>query len=486
MRRRLLTLVFSTTLVALVLLGVILVTIMSSLMHTTNEQRVAATARVAAFAIHQQVELGGFATAETLRQFVREDAVLEARLPDGRLLRTGPLPEGASYRVTVDDGGVAITATVPASADARRLALAGLLVVGVALVALGFSMLVASFYAKRITRPLEDFAELAERISTGDPREASRRYGVPELDAVAEVLERGVMNFNALLENERRVTTEASHQLRTPLTALSLRLEEILAADELDVVRHEANAALGQVERLSGVVDEVVATSRGGRGTPIELFPVDRLVDTQIIEWTPAFEAAGRSVTREGATGMLVEASRGAQAQALATLIENSLAHGEGITTVRVREASSWVVLEVADEGRGVRSDLEARVFERSISGGESTGLGLALARTLVAADGGRLEMLSARPAIFAIFLPARPVLALGLEKRRVDPRATGPDESAAERRSDGLDGLGRRADDQLIGRHAVVSADSLAEEPEGFPTWRSRWSRRGGRPYGN
>jgi signal transduction histidine kinase len=77
-----------------------------------------------------------------------------------------------------------------------------------------------------------------------------------------------------------------------------------------------------------------------------------------------------------------------------------------------VRATGGWVVLEVADEGPGVPEGLDDRVFERSVSGAESSGLGLGLARTLVAADGGRLEMLSARPAVFAMFL-------------RTDPHAT-------------------------------------------------------------
>ena len=81
--------------------------------------------------------------------------------------------------------------------------------------------------------------------------------------------------------------------------------------------------------------------------------------------------------------------------------------HGLGTTSVRVRQSGSWAVIEVSDEGAGVPSELERRVFDRNVSGNDSSGLGLALARTLVVADGGRLEMLSARPAVFAMFLPA-------------------------------------------------------------------------------
>ncbi len=302
-----------------------------------------------------------------------------------------------------------MTARILHAVNVRKVTSQTLIVITVSLVALVLVMFVALFYARRLTRPLEDFAEMAGRIATGDRRDIGRRYGVPELDAVAEVLDAGVTSFNALLENERRVTTEASHQLKTPLTALSLRLEEILATDDLAVAHHEATAALGQVERLSGVVDEVVGVTRGWHLAPAEVFCVDDLVSSQLTEWRPAFRAKERGLARVGVTGIGVLALRGAQAQALATLLENSLRHGEGTTTVRVRATGGWAVVEVADEGPGVPEGLEDRVFERSVSGGDSSGLGLALARTLVAADGGRLELLSARPAVFAMFLRTDP-----------------------------------------------------------------------------
>ncbi len=426
MRRRLLVLVFATTLFALTLLGVILISTIWVLTGTATQQRAAATARVAASALADSIEAGGTITEATLEKFVRDDAQLTAYLPGGEVLRTSPAATGEVYSQTATVGQVSVTAAIPRSVNVDMIRMQGALVILISVVALGVSMLVALFYARRITRPLEDFAELAGRIAIGDRRQLARRYGVPELDAVAEVLDLGVSNFNALLENERRVTTEASHQLRTPLTALSLRLEEILATKDLAVVRAEATAALGQVERLAGVVDEVVGVSRGYRVAPLEPFAIDQLVQSQIVEWQPAFQVAGRRLRREGASGLIVEAVHRAQAQALATLIENSLVHGQGTTIVRVRASGSWVVVEVRDEGPGVPLGLDNRVFERSVSGTDSSGLGLALARTLVAADGGRLEMLSARPAVFAMFLPARPFVEL----------ATGDQLSAASARA--------------------------------------------------
>ena len=407
MRRRLILLVFSTTLFALTLLGVILVSVIWTATSAAQGPRAQATARVAAAGIEDLAEAGATVSTATIETFVRDDAVLTVTLPDGTVVTSGPAPTGEVYRGEATAGEVTVVAVIPTSVTADRIRSQALLVVATSALALGVSMVVATFYARRITRPLEDFAELAGRIATGDRRQLNRRYGVPELDAVAEVLDQGLSAFNDLLENERRVTTEASHQLRTPLTALSLRLEEILETDDLDVVHSEATAALGQVERLSGVVDEVVGVSRGLRAAAREPIDVDGLVASQLTEWSPAFAAVRRLIARVGSTGLVASGLPGAQAQALATLIENSLAHGEGTTTIRLRASGTWVVIEVSDDGPGVPAELDTTVFERHVSGTDSSGLGLALARTLVAADGGRLEMLSARPAVFAMFLPA-------------------------------------------------------------------------------
>jgi signal transduction histidine kinase len=94
----------------------------------------------------------------------------------------------------------------------------------------------------------------------------------------------------------------------------------------------------------------------------------------------------------------------------LAALLENALQHGDGTVVVRRRTTgtgpSGSVVVEVSDHGPGVPAELGQRVFERAVSGRSGTGLGLALARDLAEAGGGRLELISRRPAVFAVFLP--------------------------------------------------------------------------------
>jgi signal transduction histidine kinase len=88
----------------------------------------------------------------------------------------------------------------------------------------------------------------------------------------------------------------------------------------------------------------------------------------------------------------------------LSTLLENSLAHGRGTVDVHARRSGPSVVVEVSDQGDGVPSTIAPHIFERSVSSG-GTGLGLALARDLAESNGGRLELIQAQPAIFALFL---------------------------------------------------------------------------------
>lgn len=283
-----------------------------------------------------------------------------------------------------------------------------LLVVGVAVLATVAACGVAFLQARRLSRPLSDLAQTAERLGSGDPRPRHRRYGIAELDRVAEVIDHTAERISRMLATERRLAADASHQLRTPLTALSMRLEEIIAAQDLMDVKEEAAVALTQVERLTDVVQRLLTDARDSRrSTSTVPIDVDMVIRQQIFEWRPAFRSARRPIRVDGVRGLAAVATPGAFAQVLATLMENSLMHGAGPVTIRTRTTGGSVVVEVCDEGPGVPPELGARVFERSVSGRSSTGLGLTVARELAEADGGRLELLQQRPPIFAVFLAA-------------------------------------------------------------------------------
>ena len=301
-----------------------------------------------------------------------------------------------------------------------------------ALLALGLPLLAAAIagawalsgtVARRAARPVEELAEAAGRLGTGDPRPVGRRYGVAELDQVADGLDSAARRVTSLLTADRELAIDASHQLRTPLTALSMRLEEMIAsADEPEVVREEGTAALHQAERLADVVTQLLSPGRRAAGSAA-LISVDKIVLQQITEWAPAFRRAGRKIVLVGESRLQAWVTPGGLAQVIATLLDNALMHGKGTVTIRRTQAERSVVIEVEDEGEGVPAELVSRIFERSVSGRpEGTGLGLALARTMAAADGGRIVLARRKPPVFAVFLPTNPPGDRDRGKTRVGP----------------------------------------------------------------
>ena len=304
-----------------------------------------------------------------------------------------------TFRVTVEADDSALTGDVT-----EELLLVG----GVAMLAVGVAVVLGLLYARRLVRPLQELAGAADRLGSGDSSPLGRRYGIQELDRVAEGLDGSAQRINDLLSAERDFAIDASHQLRTPLTALSMRLEEMMAAaDYPDVVREEGAAALAQTERLTDVVGQLLGRARRTAPGAPTVASVDDIVGQQVVEWEPAFRRKNRRLAVAGEKGLFAFATPGGVSQVIATLLDNALAHGDGTVTIRTSRTRRSVVVEVRDEGGGVPPELAPRIFERSVSGSPNgTGLGLALARTLAAADGGQVVLVRPRPAVFALFLP--------------------------------------------------------------------------------
>ena len=279
------------------------------------------------------------------------------------------------------------------------------IIAAMSVIAVLAGVFVASLQALKFAEPMTQLADRAERLGAGESRFQPLVTGIGEVDRVSEVLARSAHQMTRSLAAERDFASDASHQLRTPLTALLMRLEEIAVTDDLEVVQEEAGIAIAQVERLTRVVDELLSRTRRGHDAPPPSVSLDSVIAALQREWQPAFEQARRSVRVHGQRGLLVRATPVALSQVLSTLLENSLAHGRGTVDVQARRSGPSVVVEVSDQGEGVASTIAPHIFERSVSTAQSTGLGLALARDLAEANGGRLELIQAQPAIFALFL---------------------------------------------------------------------------------
>ncbi|HQY32951.1 MAG TPA: ATP-binding protein [Actinotalea sp.] len=417
MRRRVLQATIAAVTVAVVLLGIPLAFYGARLVRDAELRDLAD--RAAALGRQVETRLGADRpiTEDLLEIYVRGDdgalpAAVSVVAPDGTRVRAGEPIEGRAYPAVVrTESGAVVLLTMSWWDVFWRTSRVVALVVAASTVAFAAGIAMSLWQARRLAAPLIYLAASAEQLGSGQVRPRLEASGVEEIDLVAAELARSADRLAGRLAAERQFAADASHQLRTPLTALSMRLEEIGFETEKEEVREEARISLEQVERLVMVVDDLLTRSRRAQGGTTEAVRLLEVVHQQQEEWGPSFASAGRTLVVEVPPATAVLATPGALAQVLATLIENSLKHGAGTTTVRSRPSGSGgaVVVEVGDEGPGVPDDLAPRIFEREVTSGAGTGLGLSLARDLVAADGGRLELAQRRPPVFAVFLAGVP-----------------------------------------------------------------------------
>ena len=418
MQRRLLQATVWAVAVAVILIGVPVGILSAVQVRQAIESNLETRTQAIARTVERRVAINALVTEDLLEVWVNEadssalPVSIRVTPPRGSVVEVGPTFDERYVVVnTVNTvSGAEVWVAVSGQAMALRMAQSVLFVAVSSVFAFLAAVGLARYQARRLAAPLIYLAASAEQIGSGQVRPRTEESGIEEIDLVAAELSRTSDRLAARLAAERQFSADASHQLRTPLTALSMRLEEIQMLSGDEDVREEARIALEQVERLVGVVDDLLSSSRKAAGGTTEVVHLRDVFQQQEEEWGPTYARSKRTLVFEPAGSTSVLATPGALAQVLATLLENSLKYGDGITRVACRTASrDSVVIEVSDEGEGVPPHLAPRIFERSVTAGKGSGLGLALARDLVASGGGKLDLVQAVPAVFSIFLSAVP-----------------------------------------------------------------------------
>jgi len=299
----------------------------------------------------------------------------------------------------------AIRATVPRRVVDARIRRAWLAMAGLAIGVLAAAGGVAWLQARRLGRPVQALAEAASRLGRGDFSVRAATSGVTEVDAAAGALNVTAERLGELLARERAFSADASHQLRTPLTRLRLRLESALATPGAD--RDEAIAAsLDDIDRLEATVEDLLALAR-------DVAPARQRLDLPALlaelerSWHGTLAASGRPLRVVVESGLPpVDGSPAALRQVLDVLVANAAQHGAGTVTLHARPAADGLALDVADEGPGPPVTGED-LFRRRSETATGRGIGLALARSLIEAEGGRLVLSRPGPQpCFSVLLP--------------------------------------------------------------------------------
>jgi signal transduction histidine kinase len=316
-------------------------------------------------------------------------------------------------RTSLDEGGALVVAAAPVIDQGElvgavrisrnveqvqsNVARATAAIAVVALAGLIAGLAIAFALAGTLARPLARLARTARALGGGDlSSRAGELTGPSEVVELAGSFDDMADRLERTVQAQREFVANASHQLRTPLTGIKLRIEAADAASSDADRATQLRAADAEVDRLSGIIDRLLTLARRveeGRGSVADLNDVlGRAQD----RWRDRTDAAGRTLELRGSGGTAL-ADPFDLDQLLDVLIDNALTHGAGPILIEVGPRGERLMLSVRDRGRGIAPDERERVTERFFRGREATGkgsgLGLSIAREIAASSGGALRV---------------------------------------------------------------------------------------------
>lgn len=299
------------------------------------------------------------------------------------------------------DGAVRITQSVDAVDRAVSSATVGLVLVGGIVLALGLGA--GAFLAASITRPLRRLAGAARRAGEGDLSARVEIEGSLEQREVGQAFNEMTARVQRMVDAQRDFVADASHQLRTPLTGLRLRIEEAAATGS----REQLDGALEEVDRLSAVVSELLVLSEAGAARAPDAVTDLLAGAARAVERYPAAKVELRG------SPSLVRCTAPDLDRILDAVLENAIDYGPAGQTITIVAAPGR--LTVADEGPGLSPGEEETVFNRFHRGvvgrasrRRGTGLGLPIARELAGRWRGSVTLANgeSRGAVATITLP--------------------------------------------------------------------------------
>ncbi len=398
MRRRL---VRNTILVAVLVLLAIASPVVLLLKQATEDElssRLTATAASISTTLADKLATGEVSNGELIGLVPDGDEV-RVFIKGQLVASVGPSIKNGFGGVSTNNAGVRVEVRT-SGADLRHRLTRQFLLLGV-LAAGGILLaaVLAAIFGARVAGPLEQLAASAGRLGAGDFSAAlPPPSGIREIDDIRSTLAASAIRLDQTLSSERSFTGDATHQLRTGLTGIALQLQ-LLATHDDEAVRADAAQALSQTDRMTASLDELLDLARGGRGSQRMTVNLQEIALEHRGDWLNRYQLAKRGLVCRG-TGTVL-ATPGFVGQVIDILLDNALRHGKGDVRIDV----SGRQLQVSDDGI-VDSRTADGLFHGSDDPAAPHGRGLALARRLAQADGGKLELVSRAPTTFVMTLP--------------------------------------------------------------------------------
>ena len=292
--------------------------------------------------------------------------------------------------------GTVILVRPTASLD-REIAAIWVLFGTICVVAMIGAALLAFGLARWVSRPLKGLDAAARRLADGDLEiRAKVESGPPELRRLGTTFNTMAGRLEALVHGNRAVIADVSHQLRTPLAALRLRLD-LLADDTDPETGHELAGALDELARLSRLVDGLLTVARAENVVPVPMtVDVAEVAGERVVAWHPVADDRSIILVASPARQVLAWIGEGHLEQILDNLIANALdvlspGHMVRLTTTATPTGAR---ITVSDNGPGMSAEDRERAFLRfTTSSPNGTGLGLAIVHRLTISNGGTVRL---------------------------------------------------------------------------------------------
>jgi two-component system, OmpR family, sensor kinase len=273
-------------------------------------------------------------------------------------------------------------------------------IVLVAVVGLIAGLAIAFALAGSLARPLTRLAATARRLGSGDLRSrAGEVRGADEIVVLAGSFDDMADRLERTVQAQREFVANASHQLRTPLTGIKLRIEAADGSASRDDLRAELHAADVEVDRLAAIIDRLLVMARRVEERGAVVTELGDVAEGAVERWRDRADAAGFSLAAAGDGGRAI-ADPGDLDQLLDAVIDNAIRYGASPIRIEAGREGDALVLAVEDRGPGIAPEEMHRVTERFYRGqgaaGDGSGLGLAIAHELAESAGGTLRVMDA------------------------------------------------------------------------------------------
>lgn len=295
----------------------------------------------------------------------------------------------------------AVRLAYPASVIDDRVAARLRTLVVAAVVSLGAALVVAVALSATIAHPLRRLRSATDALAAGDlASRAPTDSGPPELRALAASFDTMAGRIEQMIAAQRAFAGDASHQLRTPLTALRLRIDQAAALVDGDpaAARQRLDAASGEIDRLARLTDGLLSLSRADADADVVIVDIAVTARERAGEWRSLADESGIALVVDAPATAPALAVAGAAEQIVDNYVDNALDVAPAGSTLRiaVEPGRDSVELHVIDEGPGLGDEQRARAFDRfwqAGSGQGGTGLGLAITHRLATASGAQVEL---------------------------------------------------------------------------------------------